>query len=296
MPKSKKKLSDLSNSELRKLVGDYDGHDIIEYRKKIACKAKRHEPIDKKISTYVNLMIPPSKYTLKENTLLKETSEKIFHLYLRSVEDFPPDRDAITLACINLASKNSGPPYFTQMKISEVTGKNYETLSRYTKLIIKDIVPTYTTFEDIEKLIDLNFKKLKKYVFQIIDYIVKEYEGLIEPCDTPEIKKIDTSEYNEKINSFLNKRELLKKIRKDILKKSGNTLLTHHNNLKMQYKRLLNKYNFFEKPVTFWFKYETKSFDKLTQMGLIEYDSKEKSWKLKDVKLMEDIQILADNE
>ena len=99
-----KELLELDEKDAKQLVLNYKGDDKIEFAKKVACVVRCHKPVDEKIEKHVGAISQHCKIEEKAE-LLKETAEKVAHLFLLANDQFPPSRDYVARSCIHIASK-----------------------------------------------------------------------------------------------------------------------------------------------------------------------------------------------
>jgi len=317
---SLKELLELDMDGARKAVKDYTGPDKREFAKKVSCIVRCHKPVDEKITEYAGLI---QKYP--DTNTLKETAEKIAHLYLVSTDGFPNSRDHVALACIYVAPKinqklpnlsvskliklkldkedrNQIKKYFPDMDSSALDSDTVswsDSLTKYIRSVVGNVLTNFTTIKDINHLFrNFNYGFVSDSVFQLFGEVYDHYADFIKPCGASEIEKLDASKYEKNILPLLESKVKVRDARKSVPRAVSFEIFTEDYAIRKIYRNILDKFNFFDKPVS-----EKgipidmiPKFKSMEKLGLIEYNKHEREYLAKNRELLKSIQILAAKE
>jgi hypothetical protein len=220
---------------------------------------------------------------------------------------FPSKLEHIAVTFLNIAAKASGIRKLSNLYVNigwGVTKKviSDTTLAKKSKSIIKDIFSNYTTLENPDKILLENYKLKRTVIFEILNEVDDHYDEFMDQSINSEFNKINTSEYEKKVESIYEREEALKRVKNKIPEEVKKEIFHNGYHLKKDYKSLFECYGLFENP-DFEISTEGLEWDirltflkKLEEVGLMEYNENEELYKLKNPKIFENIKFLENRE
>ncbi len=298
-------LLELDVKGAKELVQNYYGPDKAKFAKRVSCVVSCHKPVDDKIGLYVKLLGDHFEMEKEYNRgsklgSVKENAEKILHLYLPSDETFPTSRDYFAVACLYIASEITPKFKINQEEIAEILSKTEESIlledsiSNYSRKIIKNLLSKYTDVENVDNLLKGNDPPRRHLVLQLVGEVVNHYnEFVVKPCTDSEFKKLDASEYNKKFEVI----QSVKDAKKELPEKIRSEVLNEEYRIKKEYTKFFRLYDFLKKPDLEVPQNEVKEafrekFEKLKDLDLIEFDNDKKAYRVKDFNVLKNIRLI----